>query len=705
MTVKEIALQSTRFLNRLITLLTALLLVYASLFSWQSWRDEKASKLQDIENLLDLEVKAIDSYFTRIEDDLRGLGQELIDVTGITSPPADPAFFDTAFVLIRRFTKLHSGLFNVNLLREDGQILLSGKMPYSPTLPTVANEPTWIRFREEPRPDRHMTIGRATKTFFYDEWIIPFRFEVKNSGGNTLFILSDNIPIDLLQNFWKDAPFTRKASLGLVRDDGFQVSRYPFPAKIELKDVYGKPGSGALVTYLKQKQFPDRGYTEGPSSLDGINYLHAFKRLEHFPITLFIDVPLSDIRAGWLNRIKVPYILLLILFAGGIIVYNRTYHQQMVWEIKLNDSKVFLENIIEQSPIPKVIFDHSGMFIRTNQAFRERFSINDEELIGRYSLLNDNQFAEQGVMPQVEEVFNKGTSTRFVIDYDTSLIHNMKPVYTKRLILDVTVSAVINSDGKVIYVVAQHIDITEQKYQEKMLIQQSRMAAMGEMINNIAHQWKQPLNALNLLFFNIKDAYHYNELDEACIDKTVADGEYLVQKMSTTITDFRNFFRPDKEIKAFSVTDQIRQAIMLIQADFHKYGISIHTDAPQDLMISGIPNEFSHVLLNLFSNARDAILKHQPSAADRVDVTVREQDGQGCVLIRDTGGGIPDNILGRIFDPYYTTKEEGSGIGLYMSKMIIEDHMNGSLTAKNIEGGAEFCISIPMAKQKAQYLR
>ena len=135
----------------------------------------------------------------------------------------------------------------------------------------------------------------------------------------------------------------------------------------------------------------------------------------------------------------------------------------------------------------------------------------------------------------------------------------------------------------------------------------------------------------------------------------------------------------------------------LMQSDLDKHKISIHIDAPQDLVISGFPNEYSHVLLNLFSNARDVIVKHHPSFS-RVDVVVTAQDCQGCVRVRDTGGGIPEDIMSMIFDPYFSTKEEGSGIGLYMSKMIIESHMNGSITAKNIEGGAEFSVCVPLAE-------
>jgi signal transduction histidine kinase len=233
--------------------------------------------------------------------------------------------------------------------------------------------------------------------------------------------------------------------------------------------------------------------------------------------------------------------------------------------------------------------------------------------------------------------------------------------------------------------------------QERMLVRQSRLAAMGEMIGNIAHQWRQPLNALGMLLFNIKDAYQSNTLDAGYLNQAYADGSRMVQKMSTTISDFLNFFRPDKEITVFSALDQIREAISLVASSFQNSNISIHIDAPGDLKLLGFPNEYSQVLLNLLSNAKNAIQYRSQPFSGRVDIFVTEQNGMGCVSVRDNGVGIPAEIMDRIFDPYFSTKEKGSGIGLYMSKMIIERSMNGSITARNINGGAEFIVASPLA--------
>ena len=245
--------------------------------------------------------------------------------------------------------------------------------------------------------------------------------------------------------------------------------------------------------------------------------------------------------------------------------------------------------------------------------------------------------------------------------------------------------------------------VAELRQKDQIMINQSRLAAMGEMIGNIAHQWRQPLNALGLLIYNIKDTFQFSTLNAEYLDQAVADGNRMVQNMSTTISDFSNFFRPDKEFVAFSATKQIRAAILLVESSYKNSDIAIHLDAPSDLELMGFPNEYSQVLLNLLSNAKEAVLGrnqlHQ-QLSRRVEIRLTERDGYGCVTVADNGGGISALILDMIFDPYFSTKDRGSGIGLYMSKMIIERNMYGSITARNIEEGAEFTVCTPLAREQ-----
>jgi PAS domain S-box-containing protein len=241
--------------------------------------------------------------------------------------------------------------------------------------------------------------------------------------------------------------------------------------------------------------------------------------------------------------------------------------------------------------------------------------------------------------------------------------------------------------------------LDELRRNDQIMISQNRQAAMGEMLNNIAHQWRQPLNALAIVLANIRDAYHFDQLDAAFLEESVAKGNRLVQKMSTTINDFRNFFLPDKERVGFALKKQVVEVLELVESSFRSDSIAIHLDIEDDIILSGFPNEYSQVLLNLLSNAREAI-RQSGVVAGRVDIRGAKVRGEGCLTVRDNGGGIPAAVVDRIFEPYFSTKEMGTGIGLYMSKMIIERSMNGSITAQNLDDGAEFVVCAPLAKER-----
>ena len=242
--------------------------------------------------------------------------------------------------------------------------------------------------------------------------------------------------------------------------------------------------------------------------------------------------------------------------------------------------------------------------------------------------------------------------------------------------------------------------VGEIRRKDQMLITQNRRAVLGEMIGHIAHQWRQPLNAIGMLLVNLGDAYRFGDLSREQVDRTLAKGDLMIQKMSSTITDFANFFKPDKAASRFSALHQIQAAVALVEASFEASNISIGIEAPTDLILVGYSNEYSQVLLNLLSNAKQAI-QDASARPGAVDIRLSRSEGFGCLTVRDNGGGIAEAILDRIFDPYFSTRENGTGIGLYMSRQIIEQNMHGRITAGNVEGGAEFTVRVVLEGEPA----
>jgi signal transduction histidine kinase/PAS domain-containing protein len=228
-----------------------------------------------------------------------------------------------------------------------------------------------------------------------------------------------------------------------------------------------------------------------------------------------------------------------------------------------------------------------------------------------------------------------------------------------------------------------------------LLVQQSRMAALGEMIGNIAHQWRQPLNNLGLLVQQTPLFYELGEVDKAFLENNAEKSMQLIEHMSSTIDDFRNFFKPDKEKVDFKVSEELAKTLSLVEGSFQGQQIEIEVRDQSDPVIYGYPNEFAQVLLNILLNAKDA-LSEREIALPKVVVEITAEKNKAVLTVTDNAGGIPEEIIGKIFDPYFTTKgpQAGTGVGLFMSKTIIEKNMGGRLSARNVAGGAEFRIEI-----------
>lgn len=238
-------------------------------------------------------------------------------------------------------------------------------------------------------------------------------------------------------------------------------------------------------------------------------------------------------------------------------------------------------------------------------------------------------------------------------------------------------------------------EVSKNRQKDHLIIQQGRLAAMGEMIGNIAHQWRQPLNVVGLLFQSIQEMHAQEELTGEKLDGTVQQAMDVILFMSQTMDDFRNFFKPDREKKEFIVRDVIDKSLSFLYPHLNYHNIRVEVNVDQELVITGYPNEYAQVLINILGNSKDVILERD-TEHPVIIINAHLESNRTIVTIRDNAGGIADDILEKIFDPYFTTKQtgEGSGLGLYMSKTIIEKNMLGRLSAANTDLGAEFRIEV-----------
>jgi len=237
--------------------------------------------------------------------------------------------------------------------------------------------------------------------------------------------------------------------------------------------------------------------------------------------------------------------------------------------------------------------------------------------------------------------------------------------------------------------------VNELRQRDQKLILQDRLALMGEMINNIAHQWRQPLNTLGLVVQQVPIYFNAGEFSREFLKENTAKAMELIQYMSQTIDDFRNFFRSDKVAVPFSAIQVVTRTLSLIEKSFEDQKISVVLIPEGDPIVTSYANEYAQVLLNILMNARDALIDRNAEEA-RISLRVFAEGGRTVVTITDNAGGIADEVLGKIFDPYFSTKgpDKGTGIGLFMSKTIIERNMGGRLTVRNTGSGAEFRIEV-----------
>ena len=228
---------------------------------------------------------------------------------------------------------------------------------------------------------------------------------------------------------------------------------------------------------------------------------------------------------------------------------------------------------------------------------------------------------------------------------------------------------------------------------ENMLLQQSRLAKSGEMIANITHQFRQPLNNISYVLINIKKRFDSNRLDEKYFDKKLNQANEQLQFLSKTIDDFKEFYDPSKEKENFSIKEAIDNVYTILSADLKKRNIKFNVDfkVVETIQVFGIRNELSQVLLALISNASD-VLKNIEKPY--VNIQVDANNAEVILKISDNGKGIKAKNLEKIFEPYFTTKEEGTGIGLYLVKLIMENSFNGKVKVKNNKEGAVFTLFI-----------
>ncbi|MEO5358403.1 MAG: DUF3365 domain-containing protein [Nitrospirae bacterium YQR-1] len=420
------------------------------------------------------------------------------------------------------------------------------------------------------------------------------------------------------------------------------------------------------------------------------------------PMTPYLKIEGKTIRNLVLTHILFWLIGLTGIFYGLYLGRRAITEQSRAQEL-LRDSEERLSSITYVLGEGVYMLDKEGCVTFMNPEAERLLGWKETELIGKrmHSVIHhkkdDGTVVSQEACP-VEKVVTSGNTSRIDDDVFIKKDGTMFPV--------AYVSTPIIKDGEVTASVTAFQDITERKiaqelernkHKEQLLFEKKRHLAISELLMNIAHHWRQPLNVVGVIAQEINDAYNFKELNAEFLDQSVSTIMKELRSLSDTISIFKDIYSNRKDIESFSVHEIIRNTLAAINTYLQNNNTKIETQLNDDIVILGYPQDLSQSMINIITNSVEIFRERNiENGFIRITLHKAAKNDKAVIAISDNGGGITNDIMDKIFDPYFTTKfkSKGTGLGLYLTKAIIEKEMNGTLSVGNTEDGAEFIIEI-----------
>lgn len=430
-------------------------------------------------------------------------------------------------------------------------------------------------------------------------------------------------------------------------------------------------------------------------------YMFDYNELKKFDINIsdYVNDPIiiNEPSSVYKQHYKFFIISILIILTLSIIVLilKANIQRREKVELALSNRLEFDKVLLDTIPNPIYYKNIDGKFLGCNTSFETLVNSTRDEIIGKTAFdFFPYKIALSNTKIDKELLQTFSTSTSEFTFYTPS--NEMKHIILNKAVYK-------NIDGTVGGIVCIMDDITERIQQKQFLIQQSKLAEMGDMIAAIAHQWNEPLVELSALVQDIQTSYLLNELKEVNVKDFVNDSMVQIKYMSKTLSDFRNFLKPSTKKKLFSISKALNEINEIIGKQIFYSNIKMsfnYKNENEELLIYGYENEFKQVLLNLINNAKNKIVENFKDSQEhaKIDINIERCQNYNTIEIIDNGGKIDEKIINSIFEPYFTTKESGTGLGLYMAKVIVEDKMRGSIKVRNEGENVVFTIKLPHKK-------
>ena len=416
---------------------------------------------------------------------------------------------------------------------------------------------------------------------------------------------------------------------------------------------------------------------------------------EHVENPLIINEPNTIYKEH--TKFFIIAIVTIFLLSTIVVILKANIQRREKLELELSNRVEFDKVLLDTIPNPIYYKNIEGKFLGCNTAFSSLVNSSRDEIIGKTAFdFFPSKIATKNTEIDKELLQTFSTSTSEFTFYTP--LNEMKHIILNKAVYK-------NIDGTVGGIVCIMDDITERIQQKQFLIQQSKLAEMGDMIAAIAHQWNEPLVELSALVQDIQTSYLLNELKDNDVKDFVNDSMVQIKYMSKTLSDFRNFLKPSTKKNLFSVSKALNEINEIIgkQVFYSNINNSFnYKNENEELLIYGYENEFKQVLLNIINNAKNKIIeKNLPiNKKGSIDINIKRCEESNMIEIIDDAGAIDEKIINSIFEPYFTTKEDGMGLGLYMAKIIIEDKMKGTINVRNYKNCVIFTINLPFKRIK-----
>jgi len=352
--------------------------------------------------------------------------------------------------------------------------------------------------------------------------------------------------------------------------------------------------------------------------------------------------------------------------------------------VELSEKNKVMSNLLDTAMEAITIFDSNYKLVQANQSAIDIFGYKDKESIIGLSIYD--------FLPESEyDKAKKALSQSSIVPYEVNLFKQDKSIFVG---LVKGKNTIINNEKHRITTI---IDLTDVKEKDKAILQQSKQAQMGEMIGMIAHQWRQPLNAISATSINLSLLAGMGMLEDEKLQEDSGFIQDQCQKMSETIDTFMNFVKPTRESQKFKLSHSVDAIKQIIGTQLRNHNIEINTVVSEDIEVEGHEDLLEQVIINILSNARDAFLEQEDNNNKFINIEIYREENIPIIAIEDNAGGIPEEIQNKIFNPYFTTKEQGkgTGIGLYMSLDIMKKSFSGDLKYSLTKNGSKFKIILP----------